>query len=79
MRNPPVPIAAEEWNGRVSNPKASNTREIVMSNAEKNTGHDEHDQKHTNDSAASAGSESQEEGEAAMDAAEEAVVDHGRD
>lgn len=50
-----------------------------MSNAEKNAGHDEHDQKHTNDSAASAGSESQEEGEAAMDAAEEAVVDHGRD
>lgn len=79
MRNPPAPIASEEWTGLVPNPKAMNTREIVMSNAEKNAGHDEHDQKHTNDSAASAGSESQEEGEAAMDAAEEAVVDHGRD
>ncbi|MDQ1205728.1 hypothetical protein [Microbacterium sp. SORGH_AS_0862] len=49
-----------------------------MSNAE-NTGRDEHDEKKTDDSAASGGSESQEEGEAAMDAAEDAVVDHGRD
>lgn len=49
-----------------------------MSNAE-NTGRDEHDEKKSHDSAASGGSESQEEGEAAMDAAEEAVVDHGRD
>ncbi|WP_243233698.1 hypothetical protein [Microbacterium sp. CIAB417] len=49
-----------------------------MSNAE-NTGRDEHDEKKPHDSAASAGSESHEEGEAAMDAAEEAVVDHGRD
>jgi hypothetical protein len=48
-----------------------------MSNAD-NTKRDEHDEK-THDSAASGGSESQEEGEAAMDAAEDAVVDHGRD
>jgi hypothetical protein len=76
-RNPPARAAREEWTGRVPNPKATNTREIVMSNAD-NTERDEHDEK-THDSAASGGSESQEEGEAAMDAAEDAVVDHGRD
>lgn len=75
-RNPPAQVGAKEWTGRVPNPQ--NTREIVMSNAE-NNGHKEHDEKKSHDSAASGGSESQEEGEAAMDAAEEAVVDHGRD
>lgn len=77
LRNPPVQVATKEWTGRVPNPKATNTRETVMSNVE-NTGRDERNEK-THDSAASGGSESQEEGEAAMDAAEEAVVDHGRD
>ncbi|GAA2580434.1 hypothetical protein GCM10009862_19540 [Microbacterium binotii] len=78
VRNPPAQFDAKEWTSHVLNSRATNTREIVMSNAE-NTRHDERDEKKSHDSAASAGSESQEEGEAAMDAAEEAVVDHGRD